>query len=76
MANASLEGRSTVDQYEIAKEVLGRSAEFNPWDDATVRKLATRLRQKLDEYDAGSGRRGCDCPLATPALLRSQVPAA
>jgi hypothetical protein len=55
VANASLEGRSTVDQYEIAKEVLGRSAEFNPWDDATVRKLATRLRQKLDEYYAGPG---------------------
>jgi len=55
VANASLEGRSTVDQYEIAKEVLGRSAEFNPWDDATVRKLATRLRQKLDDYYAGPG---------------------
>jgi hypothetical protein len=55
VADASLGGRNNVDQYEIAKEVLGRSSEFNPWDDATVRKLATRLRQKLEEYYAGPG---------------------
>lgn len=54
-ANAALEGRTEIDQYEIADKVLGRSTDFRPLDDATVRKLGTQLRQKLDEYYAGPG---------------------
>jgi hypothetical protein len=71
VAQAALEGRTTVDQYEIAREVLGRSSEFNPWDDATVRKLATRLRQKLDEYYAGPG---ADDVIVLSLPRRSYVP--
>jgi hypothetical protein len=54
-AKAALEGRTELDQYEIADKVLGRATDFNPWDDATVRKLATQLRHKLEEYYAGPG---------------------
>jgi hypothetical protein len=54
-AKAALEGRTELDQYEIADKVLGRATGFNPWDDATVRKLATQLRHKLEEYYAGPG---------------------
>jgi hypothetical protein len=53
--NAAIEGRSELDQYEIAEKVLGRASDFNPWDDAAVRKLATQLRHKLEEYYAGPG---------------------
>jgi hypothetical protein len=52
---AAFEGRTELDQYEIADKVLRRPADFNPWDDATVRKLGTQLRHKLDEYYAGPG---------------------
>jgi len=53
--NAALEGRADLTQYEIAEKVLGRAINFNPWDDAAVRKLATQLRHKLDAYYAGPG---------------------
>ena len=54
-ANAALEGRTDLNQYEIADKVLGRASDFHPWDDATVRKLATQVRHKLEEYYAGPG---------------------
>src|SRR3954447_19316700 len=54
-AEAAIEGRTELNQYEIAEKVLGRAGDFNPWDDAAVRKLATQLRHKLDEYYAGPG---------------------
>lgn len=53
--NAALEGRTEMDQYEIAERVLGQSSDFNPLENASVRKLGTRLRQKLDQYYAGPG---------------------
>ena len=53
--SAALEGRSDLDQYEIAEKVLGKASDFNPWDDAAVRKLATQLRHKLETYYAGPG---------------------
>ena len=53
--NATIEGRTSLDQYEIAQKVLGRASDFNPWDDAAVRKLATLLRHKLEEYYRGPG---------------------
>ncbi len=52
---AAIEGRSEIGQYEIAEKVLGRATDFNPWDDAGVRKLATQVRHKLEEYYAGPG---------------------
>jgi hypothetical protein len=47
---AALEGREELDQYEIACKVLQRQADFNPIEDASVRKLASQARHKLEEY--------------------------
>ncbi len=52
---AALEGRTEIDQYEIAEQVLHRHEDFNPLDDASVRKLASQVRSKLEEYFEGEG---------------------
>ena len=52
---AAMDGRSELEQYEIARDVLGRDSDFNPYEDAAVRKLATQLRHKLEEYYSGLG---------------------
>lgn len=49
-ANAAKEGRTEVDQYEVAEQVLHRDGDFNPLDDASVRKLASQVRHKLEDY--------------------------
>jgi hypothetical protein len=46
---------STVKEYQIATEVFGRSAHFDPQADSTVRVQAGRLRTKLAEYYATEG---------------------
>ena len=55
-------GRTAVDhpgthlkEYQIATEVFGRSAEFDPQLDSTVRVQVGRLRQKLHEYYSSEG---------------------
>src|ERR1700730_2482919 len=45
----------TVKEYQIATEVFGRSAGFDPQADSTVRVQAGRLRVKLAEYYATEG---------------------
>jgi hypothetical protein len=42
-------------EYQIATEVFGRSANFDPRLDSTVRVQTSRLRSKLAEYYATSG---------------------
>jgi hypothetical protein len=42
-------------EYQIATEVLGRPAGFDPQSDSTVRVQAGRLRVKLGEYYAHEG---------------------
>jgi len=42
-------------EYQIATEVLGRPAGFDPQSDSTVRVQAGRLRVKLSEYYAQEG---------------------
>ncbi len=42
-------------EYQIATEVYGRRADFDPQSDSTIRVQAGRLRQKLAEYYAGEG---------------------
>jgi len=54
-ANAAKEGRTEVDQYEVAEQVLHRDGDFNPLDDASVRKLASQVRHKLEEYYRAEG---------------------
>ena len=46
---------STVKEYQIATEVFGRAANFDPRLDSTVRVQTGRLRSKLAEYYAGGG---------------------
>ena len=46
---------ATVKEYQIATEVFGRSAGFDPQADSTVRVQAGRLRVKLAEYYATEG---------------------
>ena len=55
LAEAAFSGRTQLEQAEIAEGVLHRGKDFNPVDDASVRKLATLLRQKLAAYYAGEG---------------------
>lgn len=42
-------------EYQIATEVFGRSADFDPQSDSTIRVQAGRLRMKLAEYYASEG---------------------
>src|SRR5580698_66785 len=42
-------------EYQIATEVYGRRADFDPQSDSTIRVQAGRLRVKLSEYYAGEG---------------------
>lgn len=42
-------------EYQIATEVLGRPASFDPQSDSTVRVQAGRLRMKLADYYAHEG---------------------
>lgn len=42
-------------EYQIATEALGRSPDFDPQLDATVRVLAGRLRSRLPEYYKSTG---------------------
>jgi hypothetical protein len=42
-------------EYQIATEVYGRHADFDPQSDSTIRVQAGRLRLKLAEYYSGEG---------------------
>lgn len=56
LSQRSLEGRAApVKEYQIAIEAFGRSAEFDPQTDATVRVQMRRLRSKLSEYYGSEG---------------------
>jgi hypothetical protein len=46
----------TPKELEIAMEVFGRGADFDPSQDSMVRVYAHNLRQKLDHYYATAGR--------------------
>jgi hypothetical protein len=46
---------STLKEYQIATEVFGRPADFDPHLDSLVRVQAGRLRAKLAEYYASDG---------------------
>ncbi len=51
----ALSGEKHLDQVEIASLVLGRTDTFNPIEDSSVRKLASRARKRLDEYYRRTG---------------------
>jgi Tol biopolymer transport system component len=52
-----LEGKSSeLKEYVVGVEVLGRTPDFDPRVDTTVRAEAKRLRTRLDEYYASVGK--------------------
>jgi hypothetical protein len=56
LCEKQFEGRAAeITEYGIAFEVLGRSAQFDPQQDAIVRVDSHHLRKKLKEYYAGAG---------------------
>jgi regulation of enolase protein 1 (concanavalin A-like superfamily) len=71
VSEAALQNRTHLDQVEIAGQVLGKGEEFNPVDDASVRRIATLARQKIEKYYAESGR---DDPVLVTLPVRSYVP--
>jgi hypothetical protein len=71
VSEAAFQGRSHLDQVEIAEHVLHRKDDFNPVDDASVRKIATLTRQRLESYYAGVGLRD-SVEVALP--VRSYIP--
>jgi hypothetical protein len=55
LASHSVGEQNSVKEYQIATEVFGRAADFDPRLDSTVRVQTSRLRAKLAEYYAGPG---------------------
>ena len=71
VSEAALEGRTHVEQIEIAEKVLQRGKDFNPLDDASVRKLGTALRQRLDRFYETEGAHD---PVRITLPIRSYIP--
>ncbi len=69
-ATRVLAGEAPADQVELALHVLGKS-DFDPTIDASVRKLATLVRQRLEKYYEGPG---ADDPVLISLPLRSYAP--
>src|SRR5439155_6241688 len=46
---------ASISEYAIATEALGRSRDFDPKLDSTVRVQVARLRTKLKEFDQAKG---------------------
>jgi hypothetical protein len=55
LAERSVDQPAGIKEYQIATEVFGRPADFDPRLDATVRVQTSRLRAKLVEYYAVEG---------------------
>ena len=55
LVESAAQGR-TPKELEIAMEVFGRGADFDPSQDSMVRVYAHNLRQKLEHYYATAGR--------------------
>jgi hypothetical protein len=69
-ATRVLAGTESADQFEIAAKVLGKT-DFDPTIDASVRKLATQVRQRLAKYYDGPG---AEDPIRITLPLRSYAP--
>src|SRR5262245_45949873 len=70
-SEAALSGQEHLEQEKIAMGVLHRGSDFNPVDDASVRRIASLTRQRLEKYYSGTGAH--DSVLVT-LPLRSYVP--
>lgn len=71
VSEAAFEGRTHLDQIEIAEKVLKRGKDFSPLDDASVRKLGTALRQRLQRYYETEGQND---PIRVTLPVRSYIP--
>jgi beta-xylosidase-like protein len=67
----AFEGASQLEQVEIAEAVLGKGRSFNPVEDASVRKLASLARQRLDQYYARTGQQD---EIVVSLPVRSYIP--
>src|SRR4051794_15100887 len=67
----AFEGVSQLEQVAIAEAVLGKGGSFNPVEDASVRKLASLARQRLDQYYARTGQQD---EIVVSLPVRSYVP--
>jgi len=47
---------AVIKEHEIGCNVLGRKADFNPYDDNIVRVQISHLRKKLEEYFSSDGK--------------------
>lgn len=56
VGEAAFQNRSNLDQIEIAEHVLAKQRDFNPLEDASVRRIATVTRQKIQKYYEETGR--------------------
>jgi hypothetical protein len=77
------ERSSSVKEHQIATEVFGRTVDFDPRLDSTVRVQTSRLRAKLAEYYAGPGAqdplivdipRGAYSVVVRPRPIREEPP--
>jgi TolB-like protein/lipoprotein NlpI len=72
IVDETLAGRSNLlKEYSIALEVFGRDESFDPQTSSIVRVEASRLRGKLDKYNATDGR---DDPITISLPPGSYVP--
>jgi hypothetical protein len=71
VSEAAFQGRTHLEQVEIAEKVLQRGKDFNPLDDASVRKLATTVRQRLEHYYETEGSQD---PVRVTLPVRSYIP--
>ncbi len=56
VSEAAFQNRLNLDQIDIAEHVLAKQKDFNPVEDASVRRIATVTRRKIQQYYEGSGR--------------------
>jgi regulation of enolase protein 1 (concanavalin A-like superfamily) len=71
VSEAAFQNRVNLEQTEIAEHALGKGVGFNPIEDASVRRVATLARQKIQKYyeEAGSND-----PVVVTLPVRSYVP--
>jgi len=81
---AILRPNETLSEYEVACNILGRRAEFNPATDNIVRAQFSNLRHKLAHYFETEGineplvlsiPKGIYLPVFTPVQLKPEAPA-
>lgn len=56
LCKCQLRGESFVKEFEIATEVMGRSEDFDPQQDGSVRVNLHHLRKKLKQFYEGEGK--------------------